>query len=273
MKDKKILFTDIDGTLLNDKREIPKENLEAIKKALDRGHFVVIATGRPIDSGKKVAEEAGLMMPGCYMIAYNGAIIYDCGEDRVLEKKTVPYPYVKELFERAKKAGLYVQTYNKTQIITTEDSEELEYYRQHTKMTYQVVHDVLGALEEEPQKVMLINLEDKSRLEQFQRDNMEWQEGKCHSFFSMDTYLEYAPLNATKAYGIHYLCELLKIPLENTIAAGDERNDIPMLKEARIGVAMKNAKEEVKECADYVTERTNNEGGIAEVIEKFMLQI
>lgn len=271
MHKKKILFTDIDGTLLNDKREIPQENMEAIKKALKAGHYVVIATGRPLDSGKKVAQEVGLMMPGCYMIAYNGAIIYDCGNDKVLEKKFVPYSYVKELFEKAKEAGLYVQTYNKTQIITTQDSPELEYYRNHTKLTYQVVDDVMEVLEEEPQKVMLINLEDKSRLEKFQRDNMDWQEGKCHSFFSMDTYLEYAPLDATKASGVHYLCELLDIPLKNTIAAGDERNDIPMLQEAHIGVAMKNAKEEVKASADYVTERTNNESGIAEVIEKFML--
>ncbi|MGN0290779.1 MAG: Cof-type HAD-IIB family hydrolase [Lachnospiraceae bacterium] len=268
---KKILFTDIDGTLLNDKREIPKENKEAIDKALAAGHSIVIATGRPLDSGKKIVEELGLTMQGCYMIAYNGAIIYDCGNDRVLEKKFVPYPYVEELFKRGKEAGLYVQTYNKTQIITTQDTPELEYYRQHTKLTYQVVDDVMSVLEEEPQKVMLINLTDKKKLEKFQADNLEWEEGKCHSFFSMDTYLEYAPINATKAYGIHYLCELLGVPLENTIAAGDERNDIPMIEEAHIGVAMKNAKDEVKASADYITKKNNNEGGIAEVIEKFML--
>lgn len=268
---KKILFTDIDGTLLNDKREIPNENREAIEKALRAGHSIVIATGRPLDSGKKIVEELGLTMPGCYMIAYNGAVIYDCGNDRVLEKQSLPYSYVEELFKRGKEAGLYVQTYNKTQIVTTQETEELEYYRQHTRLTYQVTDDVIGILEEEPQKVMLINLEDKKRLEKFQEDTMEWEKGKCHSFFSMDTYLEYAPLNATKAYGIHYLCELLDIPLENTIAAGDERNDIPMLKEAHVGVAMKNAKEEVKAVADYITKKNNNESGIAEVIEKFML--
>lgn len=270
--EKKILFTDIDGTLLNDNREIPKENMEAINKALEAGHSVVIATGRPLDSGKKIVKELGLTKPGCYMIAYNGAIIYDCGQDQVLEKKFVPFEYVEELFKRGREARLYVQTYNKNQIITTEDTPELQYYRQHTKLGYQVVDDVMAVLEEEPQKVMLINLEDKRLLEQFQADNMDWQEGKCHSFFSMDTYLEYAPLNATKAAGIHYLCELLNVPLENTIAAGDERNDIPMLKEAHIGVAMKNAKEEVKACADYITERSNNESGIAEVIEKFLLE-
>ena len=126
-------------------------------------------------------------------------------------------------------------------------------------------------LDEEPQKAMLIHLTDKSKLEQFQRDNMEWQKGKCISLFSMDTYLEYCPPGATKAAGVDFLCEYLKVPLKNTVAAGDERNDIPMLQEAHIGVAMKNAKDEVKACADYVTQHTNNESGIAEVIEKFLL--
>ena len=102
-------------------------------------------------------------------------------------------------------------------------------------------------------------------------DNMEWQKGKCISLFSMDTYLEYCPPGATKAAGVDFICEYLDVPLKNTVAAGDERNDIPMLQEAHIGVAMKNAKEEVKACADYVTQRTNNEAGIAEVIEKFLL--
>ena len=102
----KILFADIDGTLLNDQKEIPKENMTAIQKALDCGHYVVVATGRPLDSAKAVAKDLGLMMPGCYLIAYNGAIVYDCGNEKVLKKESLPLAYVKELFERAKKAGI-----------------------------------------------------------------------------------------------------------------------------------------------------------------------
>lgn len=108
-------------------------------------------------------------MPGCYLIAYNGAIVYDCGNEKVLKKESLPLAYVKELFERAKKAGLYIQTYKGNQIITTQDSPELEAYRNHTKLPYQVVEDVFAVLDEEPQKAMLIHLTDKSKLEQFQK--------------------------------------------------------------------------------------------------------
>ena len=158
----KILFADIDGTLLNDQKEIPKENMTAIQKALDLGHYVVVATGRPLDSAKAVAKDLGLMMQGCYLIAYNGAIVYDCGNEKVLKKESLPLSYVKELFERAKKVGLYIQTYKGNQIITTQDSPELEAYRNHTKLSYQVVEDVFEVLDEEPQKAMLIHLTDKS---------------------------------------------------------------------------------------------------------------
>ena len=101
MGEQKILFTDIDGTLLNDAREIPKENKEAIDRAVAAGHYVVIATGRPLESAKTVVENLGLMMPGCYMIAYNGAIIYDCGKDKILKKESLPYEYVSYLMQRA----------------------------------------------------------------------------------------------------------------------------------------------------------------------------
>lgn len=271
MSEKKILFTDIDGTLLDDKKEISKENRKAIEQAIEAGHYVVIATGRPLASAKTVVKKLGLTMSGCYMIAYNGAIVYDCATEQILKKEFLSFSCVKELFEKAEQKGLYVQTYKDAEIITKQHTKELDAYRTHTKLSYQVVEDVFEVLTEEPQKAMLISLDEKERLEEFQRENMDWQKDKCISFFSCDEYLEYCPLNSTKGSGMEYLCDFLNIPMEQTIAAGDERNDIPMLQTAHIGVAMKNAKEEVKECADYITKKTNNESGIAEVIEKFML--
>lgn len=101
----KILFADIDGTLLNDQKEIPKENMTAIQKALDLGHYVVVATGRPLDSAKAVAKDLGLMMQGCYLIAYNGAIVYDCGNEKVLKKNLFLFPMSKNCLNVQKKQG------------------------------------------------------------------------------------------------------------------------------------------------------------------------
>ena len=89
----KILFADLDRTLLCDDKSISEKNRAAIQKMLERGHYFVLATGRPVESGRIVVKDLGLTSPGCYMIAFNGAVIYDCAADRVLYKSALPVSY------------------------------------------------------------------------------------------------------------------------------------------------------------------------------------
>ena len=126
-------------------------------------------------------------------------------------------------------------------------------------------------LEEEPQKVLMIDLKNTGRLARFREKNLEWEKGKCTSFFSCREYLEYCPLDTSKGTGVSCLTKMLNLPLDCTVAVGDEENDIAMLNAAHIGVAVKNATPEVKAAADYVTEHDNNHNAIAEVIERFIL--
>ena len=102
----KILFVDLDATLLSDDKTVSEENRAAIQKMLLAGHDIVLSTGRPVESGRAVARELELTQPGCYMIAFNGAVLYDCAADRVLLKRSLPIEVTQELFERASKAGI-----------------------------------------------------------------------------------------------------------------------------------------------------------------------
>lgn len=267
----KILFVDLDATLLCDDKSITEENKHAICRMLKEGHYITLATGRPVENGRIVVRELGLTMPGCYLIAFNGSILYDCSADRILLKRSIPIDVVEELFERAERAGIYVQTYNSTDIIATRHSKELEYYRKKSHLSYKISKNVMDVLEEEPQKVLLIALDHKDRLIKFQRDNMAWERGKCNSFFSCREYLEYCPVNTSKGTGVEYLRKILNMPPDSTVAVGDEQNDISMINAAHIGIAMKNGIPELKAEADYVTENDNNHSAIAEVIEKFIL--
>lgn len=269
--DHKILFVDLDATLLCDDKSVSEGNRRAIHKMLEAGHYIAFATGRSVESGRQKARELGLTVPGCYMLAYNGALLYDCSTDRVLLKYSLPFDVVQELFLRAKKAGIYVQTYYNENIITTEHTRELDFYQKKTGLSYQLSPNIMEILGEEPQKVLLIDLEDKERLISFQKENLVWEKEKCNSFFSCDEYLEYCPLGVDKGAGVKALTEILGIPLENTVAVGDEENDISMIKKAHVGVAMQNGISELKNLADYVTEHDNNHDAIAEVIEKFIL--
>lgn len=160
----KILFVDLDATLLSDDKTVSEENRAAIQKMLLAGHDIVLSTGRPVESGRAVARELELTQPGCYMIAFNGAVLYDCAADRVLLKRSLPIEVTQELFERAAKAGIYAQTYNNTEIITTRHTAELEYYRKKTGLSYKLSANVLDLLEEEPQKVLMIDLKNTGRL-------------------------------------------------------------------------------------------------------------
>ena len=90
--------------------------------------------------------------------------------------------------------------------------------------------------------------------------------------FSNYEYLEFMPAGINKGNSIKWMCEYLNIPLENTIAVGDAENDITMIKAAAIGAVMKNASDDIKQYGNYITEKDNNEGGVAEVIKKFMLE-
>jgi len=267
----KILFVDLDATLLCDDKTVSEKNRTAIGRMLEEGHYIVLATGRPVESGRIVARELGLTLPGCYMVAFNGSVIYDCAADRVLLRRALPIEVVQELLERADKAGIYAQTYTNTDIITAKHTKELDYYKARTNLSYKLSENVLNLLDEEPQKVLLIALEDKGRLVRFQKENREWENGRCNSFFSCDEYLEYCPLGTDKGSGVEYLANMLNMPLDCTVAVGDEQNDISMIQKAHIGVAMKNGIQEIKDVADYITENDNNHDAIAEVIEKFIL--
>lgn len=263
---KKILFTDLDGTLLKTDKTISEKNREAIGRMLQVGNSVVITTGRVVPSAYKIAQKLGLTVPGCYMIAANGAVIFDCAKAQVMKEWTIPMPDVRYLFAEAKRYGIHIQTYSDQFMLTSCNSRELEFYVSRTDTPAKVVEDVFAELKQNPNKILLANIYDHECLEQFQRDHLQWEQGRLCSFFSCPQYLEYSPMGIDKGSGVRFLCSYLDIPIENAYAVGDERNDIPMIKAAGVGIAMKNAHEETKAAADYVTERDNDHDAIAEII-------
>ena len=268
---RKILFTDLDGTLLRDDTTVSEGNRAAIRQMLDAGHHLVVATGRPVSSGLTVVKKLGLTLPGCYMIAFNGSVIYDCSADCILQEHTMPIEYVEYLFEEANRSNIHIQTYSDSQVLAQQWDEELDYYQKTTGMSAKIVRNIFDALDKEPCKVLLASLSGQERLKKFQREHRSWETGRCSSFFSSREYLEYCPEGINKGLGVSFLREFLNVKRENTYAVGDERNDIPMLREAGTGIAVRNAYEEVKMAADYVTEHDNERDAIVEIIDKFIL--
>ncbi len=267
----RILFCDLDGTLLRDDKSISEGNREAIGRATAAGNAFVIATGRPFESAWLVAESLGLIGEGCYIVSYNGAHVYDCLRGRALLDRRLSMETVRELFAMAEAAGLYVQTYQDGKIIARAMTRELEFYAANTNLIPMPRADVPECLAEPPTKAIVIDMDSHERLERFRAEHAAWARGRCGMVFSNPMYLEVIPEGASKEAGIGFLADYLGVAAIDTIAAGDERNDIGMVRAAGIGVAVANAIPALKEAADYVTECDNNGDAIAEIIDKFVV--
>lgn len=268
----KALFLDLDGTLLNDSKEITSKNRTAIRSALASGHRVIISTGRPLVSAIKQAVRLGLTEDGCYLAAFNGGILYDMGSGEKIYERTVPMETVYPVFREADRRKLHIQTYDDNFVIVERhnDNAYVKRYSDTILMEHTVIDDI-STLSAPPVKMLSIDFDDRAALESFAEWIRERFQGILDCFFSCPYYVEIVPSGLNKGTALVKLSEILGIPIENTIAAGDEANDIEMIRSAGIGVAMKNGTDRTKEAADYITENDNNNDGIAEIIEKFML--
>lgn len=267
----KILFLDLDGTLLNDEKQITPGNLEAIHAAIARRHKVVVASGRATVSMLDLAQQMGLTGDGCYAITFNGACIYDLHRQVPVHRSLLPFETVRFILDEAYRHGIYAHTYSSDCVMAERKAPELLTYTGITHMTYQIVEDVCLALPEEPYKVIAINYDAPQKLAAFKEYIEKKVHGRADCFFSCPNYLEFVLPGVSKGSAIRELCRHLSVPIENTISAGDAENDISMLEATHISAIMKNAQDYMRPYGNYVTEHDNNHDGIAEIIYRFMI--
>lgn len=269
----KILFLDLDGTLLNDEREISAGNRAALQKALDAGHRVVITTGRPLASAKIQNERLGLTGEGCYIIAYNGGMIYDCGAQKAIYENYLPADVAVRAVRICNSIDIHAQTYDDTHILVEPNHhpDAVEKYSHFAGLPYRQVDSFEDTIGSGVPKVLVISYGDRPKLELAGKMLRQALAGEADCFFSSKSFMEVVTPGLNKGTAITRLCSLLGIPVADSIACGDQENDLVMIKTAGIGVAMANGIDVVKEAADYVTHNDNNHDGIAEVVEKFLL--
>ena len=276
----KILFTDLDGTLLDDNKDISAEDMSAIRKMIDAGHKFVMTTGRPLTSVKKLADRYGFSEAGFYLVSFNGGLVYDCGEQKAILTRYIPVDEVKAIMDAAHACGMHAHTYSGDLVVSEYETEQLKTYCRLMQMDYVVVKDIreyygefINVVVKPPIKVNIITPFDHSSLESFRAEMRKTTAGKLFDVFSKPEMLEFSHMKSNKGDAVRFMADFYKVPMADTIAVGDEENDCPMIEAAGVGVAMANASPVVRNAADYVTERDNNHSGIAEVIQKFVLSM
>ena len=267
--DKKILVLDLDGTLTNNKKEITSKTKQRIMEAQEMGHRIVLATGRPTPGVASIRKELELDRYHGMALVYNGGKIIDCATDEVLYQKVLPEEMVTELFRKADELQIGMLTYNTKGIIANMHADEfVDVEAKINHLDVVQTDDIKAMMDFDVNKCLgtapvdiAPDIEKEFAKEFGDRINV----GRSAPFF-----IELTPKGVDKAASLEKLCQILECSKDDMIACGDGFNDVSMIQFAGIGVAMANAEEPVKEAADYIT-YSNEEDGIAHVIEKFML--
>lgn len=268
LKRTKILFTDLDGTLLDSQKQIGSYTRQVLDEWTKAGHKLVLCSGRDINSVKSVREYLHLDYPGMYVIGYNGGQITDCATDETIYRVALTYEQILHVIEEAKKQNIHIHTYTDTHIISPTDDEELRYYQRviHTPVIFSA--DAAETKENGACKCIAIELKDKEKMETFRKSLLPWaDEENITMIYSNPYYLEIFPSSSGKGAAVKKLCEILSVNPALTVAAGDAQNDISMIEAAGMGIAMINGSEDVKMAATTITAYDNNHDGLAHVLK------
>jgi hypothetical protein len=268
----KIIACDLDETLLNDDRQISKENKEAILKAKDLGVKFVVATGRGFHTVGETLKELELFdLENEYVISFNGGAITENKNNKLLHFEGISFELANNLFNRGLNYNVCIHIYTKDNVyIYNYSQEEKDYIAKRMNVTELLDTHIDFLRNEEIVKVLYMNT-DYSYLNKIEKELSDITQDVDVSY-SSNRYIEFNHKGVNKGAGLISLANLLNVDMKDTIAIGDNFNDLSMIKVAGLGVGVLNSIEGIKKDCDYITNTTCNESAVAEVINKFILK-
>ena len=263
----KLAVFDLDGTLLNSKHRVSKENLQAINSLRENNIKVVIATGRSNQLLKPYLKALNITED---IITCNGTVIGHPDNDVMLYEDIVPKAEVRKALEMCLEYKHQFLVYTSKAIIAR--SHDWNMFLEEKNVTNNDSFKANYIISEDIEDI--INNHNVNKILIIERNALKYIEltkrvstyDKVAHTVSAKSYLDIGPLNNSKGKAVKILCKEFGFNLEEVIAFGDQMNDISMISIVGFGVAMGNAKKEVKEVADFVT-LTNDENGVAYAIK------
>ena len=266
-----LILSDLDETLLVN-HHVPQVNQEAIARLPKETKFVV-ATGRAYNMIGEILKEVGTYQKeNEYAICFNGGLIVENKDNRILHFQGLEFELVEKLFEESKKYDVCVLIFTlDCCYIFHADPDEVQ--RKIDQKARFEVHeeDNIDFLKNEKIAKILYERRDMDYLKHIASE-LSCYEEKVSISFSSYRYLEMNAKGVCKGNALLWLADYLHIPTCETIAIGDNYNDESMIKEAGLGVCVSSAVKDIQEIADYTTQLDFDEGAVKEVIEKFVLE-
>jgi len=265
----RLLALDLDDTLLRSDLTISYRNRKAIKKAEAAGVTVVLASGRVPAAMDRYIKFLGLHKKPGYLICLNGVLIRESHADKIIYETGIDASTALTAFNFADTEGFASQIYEKDIMYVSRQNKYTEYDKQLTGLKQTVVKDFRNMISGGCHKMLIPG--DPALLQSLQNLLRNLLGDDVTLFTSKPYFLEILPARTDKGTALAKVAGFLGIQREEVLAVGDSMNDEAMIRWAGIGVAMVNGDERIKKIADLITEKTNDDDGVAEVIEKYIL--
>lgn len=284
----KLVAIDLDGTMLNQYGIITEKTKEIIKKVQEKGIEVMIASGRAITSVKRFSKEIN---SDKYFISGNGAITYDIKNNKILYENILKKQKALQIIKICEENSIYYNVYTENGIIAKNlNYNTLYYYKDNltkpdeNRTHINIVEDVYSYIDDRKEKILKIMIcdEHKSVFNSIVRKLKEISEIEVLDVSHMSRkiikqgteeialeyfYTEVSAKNVDKWNALEKLIELMNIKKEEVITIGDNANDLKMIKNAGLGIAMGESAPYVKQSADMIA-LTNEEDGVAVILKK-----
>lgn len=292
----KMLVLDLDGTLLNEEQKISDDNVIAIKSAFEMGIHVVLASGRHYKGIVPFLKELNLYKCGCYTISCSGAMVMENQVNRVLYEEPIDRDDLIRIHKTCETMDIDMCGYGKEGFLVHHDSLFGKYdsIANHTtvkkvdfnNLDKELLVYKLNIINESPETAYeIIDYFPAISVDDYTvRDKPNFNAGLFDEMgnfpkFMTENYTITRPLpffielfdkDCNKAVGVEFVAKILGVKMSEVIAMGDSGNDLHMIEEVGLGVAMGNASDEVKSIADIIT-LSNEENGVAKIINDYLL--
>lgn len=288
----KFIAIDIDGTLLNSSGQLTKHTIDTIKKVTNQGVKVVLTSGRVTDSVKGIAS---MINADKHIICDNGATIVDLESDEIVFSRYIEKETIVKLIEFCVTNNVYYMVFTNKEIIVKDLKHmAFAFYKQRHHLKDEATGisqikfggiDYIKKVKEPFTRIvicdqdraiynsivnMLKRFEDIELLAAPHISNKVVKDGDKDVFVSY-SYAEILAKDTNKWTAIKLLTDRLGIKREEIIAIGDNFNDIEMIQNAGLGIAMNNGSPVAKEVATVIAP-SNNEDGVAKVMERYILK-
>jgi len=255
--DIRMIVMDLDDTLLNEAVEISPANQAAITRAQAAGLTIVLASGRPLPAMTRYADQLHLDTAG-FVISYNGAYVTDWSNREVLFDTCLSKFECDLLVDTAHTHGVLAQTYLNGAIVTDRMNPYTQLEATLTGMPIVIAEDLKSAVQGKVPKVLMLAEPDKIRA--MQRELAHALGDRFTISISKPVFLEFTHRGVDKSRGIDVVCAKLGISKANVMAIGDSYNDLTMLRDCGVGVAMGNAPDDIKIIANVITSDCLHDG-------------